>query len=255
MKRRDFLVGSIAAAGAVAYGRAQDTALMAKLDRISVMSGCFGTLLAETRDYSQPTPPKELDIMDFPQMLADRYHLHHVEVQQFHFLSTEPAYFEKFLGRLKKAKSRMADMPLELDTSGFDGIISPCSPDPQVRAHAVELTKQWIDRAAMLECPSVMVNQGRVFGENLTPIIDALKELRDYGASKNVAIIMEERGPVPIETLVKIIKDSGIHANPDMGNFKDAEATEKGLRLLYPLALTVSHVKWNPEKYDLKKVI
>ncbi len=255
MRRRDFLIGSIAAAGAVAYGGAQDFPLMAKLDRVGVMSGCFGNLLAQTRDYSQPTPPKELDIMDFPQMLAERYHLHNVEVQQFHFLSTEPSYFETFLGRLKKAKSRMVDMPLELDTSGFDGTISPCSSDPQIRAQAIELTKQWIDRAAMIECPSVMVNQGRTFGDNLNPIIDALKELRDYGASKNVAIIMEERGPIPIETLVKVIRDSGIHANPDMGNFKDQEATEKGLRLMYPLALTVSHVKWNPEKYDFKKVV
>jgi hypothetical protein len=107
----------------------------------------------------------------------------------------------------------------------------------------------------MIECPSVMINQGRVFGDNLSPIIDALKQLRDYGASKNVAIIMEERGPIPVETLVKVIRDSGIHANPDIGNFKDQEATYSGLRLMYPLALTVSHVKWNPEKYDFAKVI
>ena len=172
MRRRDFLIGSIAAASAVACGGAQDVPLMAKLDRVGVMSGDFGDLLAETRDWSQPTPPKELDIMDFPQMLAERYHIHNVEVQQFHFLSMEPSYFEKFLGRLKKAKSRMVDMPLELDTSGYSGTLSPCSPDPQIRAHAIELTKQWIDRAAMIECPSVMVNQGRTFGDDLTLVID-----------------------------------------------------------------------------------
>ena len=66
---------------------------------------------------------------------------------------------------------------------------------------------------------------------------------------------MEERGPIPIETLVKVIRDSGIHANPDMGNFRDEEATETGLRLMYPLAITVSHVKWNPEKFDFAKVV
>jgi sugar phosphate isomerase/epimerase len=255
MRRRDFLIGSIAAAASAACVGAQDVPLMAKLDRVGAMSGDFDELLAETRDWSRPVPPKELDIMDFPQMLAERYGIHNVEVQQFHFLSMEPAYFEKFLGRLKRAKSRMVDMPLELDTSGYSGTISPCSPDPQIRAHAVELTKQWIDRAAMIECPSVMVNQGRVFGDNLTPIIDALKTLRDYGESKKVAIIIEERGPIPIDTLVKVIKDSGIHANPDIGNFRDEESTEKGLRLMYPLALTVSHVKWNPARFDFKKAI
>jgi len=156
---------------------------------------------------------------------------------------------------LKKAKSRMIDMPLELDTSGYSGTISPCSSDPQIRAHAIELTKQWIDRAAMIECPSVMVNQGRTFGADLTPIIDALKTLRDYGEPKKVAIIIEERGPIPIDTLVKVIKDAGIYANPDMGNFKDEESTERGLHLMYPLALTVSHVKWNPQKFDLAKAV
>ncbi len=77
----------------------------------------------------------------------------------------------------------MVDMPLELDTASGDdsGTITTCSPDPQIRAHAIELTKQWIDRAAMIERPSVMVNQGRTWGDDLTPIIDALKTLRDYG--------------------------------------------------------------------------
>ena len=112
-----------------------------------------------------------------------------------------------------------------------------------------------IDRAAMIECPSVMVNQGRTFGDNLTPIIDALKTLRDYGESKKVAIIMEDRGSIPIDPLVKIIKESGICANPDMGNFKDEESRERGLRLMYPLALTVSHVNWNPSTFDFKKAI
>jgi sugar phosphate isomerase/epimerase len=254
MRRRDFLIGSIAAACSTCVG-AQDLPLMAKLDRVGVMSGDFENLLAETRDWSQPVPPKELDIMDFPQMLAERYNIHNVEVQQFHFLSMEPAYFERFHGRLNKAKSRMVDMPLELDTSGYSGTISPCSSDPQIRAHAIELTKQWIDRAAMIECPSVMINQGRAFGDDLTPIIDALKTLRDYGEPKKVAIIIEERGPIPIDTLVKVITDSGIHANPDIGNFKDEESTEKGLRLMYPLAKTVSHVKWNPGKFDFAKAI
>ena len=228
---------------------------MAKLDRVGVMSGDFDNLLAETRDWSQPVPPKELDIMDFPQMLAERYDIHNVEVQQFHFLSMEPSYFEKFHGRLKKAKSRMVDMPLELDTSGYSGTISPCSSDPQIRAHAIELTKQWIDRAAMIECPSVMVNQGGAFGDDLTPIIDALKTLRDYGEPRRVRNRHRRTGTDPYRHLVKVIKDSRITPNPDIGNFRDEESTERGLRLMYPLAKTVSHVKWNPGKFDFAKAI
>lgn len=224
---------------------------MSKLERVGVMVNFPG--LKETRDWSQPTPPGEIDIMDVPDLLAHRYHIHNIEVQQFHFLSLEPSYYEQFLGRLKKANSRMVDMPLELDTSGYSGTISPCSSDPQIRAHAIELTKQWIDRAAMIECPSVMVNQGHTIAADPDAAIEGLKIVREYGESKNVAIIMEERGrDIPIETLVRVIKESGIYANPDMGNFGDEQATENGLRLMYPLAKTVSHVKYTPERFSLE---
>lgn len=255
MRRRDFLMGSIAAAATAASGVSQDIVIKSKLDRIGAMSGNFSDLLTQATDWSQPVTSGRLDIMDFPAMLAERYGIHNVEVEDRHFLSLDPAYYEKFHARLQRAKSRMINIDLELDTTGYSGTISPCSPDPQIRAHAIELTKQWIDRAAMIECPSVMPNQGRTWGEDLTPIIDALKSLRDYGASKNVAIILEERGSVPIDTLVKVIRESGIHANPDMGNWKDEASMERGLRLLYPFALTVSHVKWNPDRFSLATAV
>ena len=255
MKRRDFLIGSMAAASVTAYGTAQDTVLMSKLDRVGAMSGNFDGLLKEVRDWSQPAAPGPLDIMDFPSMLASRYHIHNVEVQQIHFLSIEPSYFDKFHARLQKANSRMVNMPLELDESGYRGIMSPCSPDPQIRAHAIDLTKQWIDRSAMIECPSIMPNQGMLLEGDLTPAIDALKQLADYGSSKGVSIILEPRGKTPIDTLVKVIKAAGIYANPDIGNFGNEENTERGLRLMYPLAKTVSHVKWNPERFNFATAI
>jgi hypothetical protein len=249
MRRRDFLMGATAAACA----KAQDNS--EKLKRVGCMSGCFGSLMAETRDWSQPVSPKQLDIMDFPEMLADRFHIHNVEVQQFHFLSLERSYFRKFLDRVKKAKSRMIDVPLELDEKGYSGTVSPCSPDPEIRARAIDLTKQWIDRAAIIECPSVMINQGMMLPEDLRPIIEALKTLSAYGKSKKVAVIMENRGKTPPETLAKVIQASGTYANPDIGNFPDEETRERGLRLLYPLSITVSHVKRNPARFDFARAI
>jgi hypothetical protein len=256
MKRRDFLMGSITAVATAASGMSQDIVIKSKLDRIGAMSGNFSELLTQVGDWSQPAMAGKLDIMDFPDMLADRYGIHNVEVEDRHFLSLESAYYEKFHARLQKAKSRMINIDLELDNIGYRGRITPCSPDPQIRAHAIELTKQWIDRAALIECPGVMVNQGRTWGNDLTPIIDALKLLRDYGQPKNVTIIMEERGPsITIDTLVKVIQESGIHANPDMGNWKDEQSMERGLRLMYPLAPTISHVKWNPDRFSLATAV
>jgi hypothetical protein len=90
---------------------AQDIVIMSKLDCIGAMSGDFDTLLAETRDWIQPVAPGKLDIMDFPAMLAHPYGIHNVEEQQFHFLSMERSYCEKFHGWLQKAKCRMVDIP------------------------------------------------------------------------------------------------------------------------------------------------
>ena len=42
-----------------------------------------------------------------------------------------------------------------------------------------------------------------------------------------------------------------IHANPDMGSWKNEQSMERGLRLTYPLALTVSHAKWNSDRFGL----
>jgi len=73
---------------------------------------------------------------------------------------------------------------------------------------------------------------------------------------KNVAIIMEERGPgIPIDTLAKVIQESGVHASPDMGDWKNEESMERGLRLMYLLAITVSHVKWNPDRFSLATAV
>jgi hypothetical protein len=252
MRRRDFLI----AAAAASAGRATAEDNSAKLKHVGCMSGSFGNLMTETRDWSRPLEPGKLDIMDYPEMLADHFGIHNVEVQQFHFLSLDPSYYKKFLGRVKKAHSRMIDMPLELDDKGYSGTISPCSADPQNRARGVELTKQWIDRAALIECPSVMINQGMTLPDDLAPVIEALKTLSAYGKSKKVYVIMEDRGRTTPEALVALMKASGTYANPDIGNFPDEETRERGLRLLYPLAVTVSHVKMNQRRpFDFAKAI
>jgi hypothetical protein len=255
MRRRDFLLASAASTPFLGVAGAQDAATRAKLERVSVMSNDFDTLMTEVRDWSHEATPKQLDIMDFPEMMADRYHIHHVDVLNINFLSMEPSYCRKFSGRLKKAKSKIANMPVELDEKGYAGIVSACSPDPALRAKAIDLTKKWIDIASMMACPSIMVNQGtRALPEDLAPCVDALRTLSAYGKSKKVAVIMENRGRTPPEELAQLIRASGTYANPDIGNFPDEDARARGLRLLYPLSYNVSHVKMSP-RFDFANAI
>ena len=110
MKRREFLMSSAAAAAARGmWGQSPDAA---KLSRIGVMSLCFESSIL--KDPAHPDDPKRtLDLMDFPDMMAERLGVHNVEIQHEHFFSTEPAYFQQFLGRVKKAKSRVSQINLE----------------------------------------------------------------------------------------------------------------------------------------------
>ncbi len=238
MRRRDFLAGTAAAASLAGLGRAQSAALSPKLDRISVMSNSFSSL-ATIWDRTKPMAPKELDMMDFPDALAERLHLHNIEVCNINLLSMEPSYTKRFKERVDKAKSKVVNLVVEIDPpeTRYRGRISVCSPDPAIRAQALETTKQWIDIAAMLGSPSIMPNQGTSYmTEDLTPAIEGLKALADYGKTKNVLVILEPRGgKLTPEQLVGLLKASGTYANPQI-------RTEEGLRLLYPLARTVQHV-------------
>jgi sugar phosphate isomerase/epimerase len=249
MRRREFLISCGIAAHLTTEAQLQSSN---KLDRVCVLSWSFRNLFARTRDKGVPPPAKDFDILDFPDMIADRYHLHNVEVQSMYFASTEPSYFLEFEKRLKRAKSRLIDIPLEFDDEpGPTPTIS--SRDVKLREHAIELSMQWIDRAAELGARTVMPNQGRVNDANLTLTIDSLKKLKAHGDSRNIGVILENRGTSAgrPEVLARIIKASEIYANPDFGNFPDKATCERGLRELFPLVDGLCHVKLNRAKFDL----
>lgn len=245
MNRRDFLFASAAAVAASVtspLSSAQDAVTRAKLERISLLTNDFEGILPEVwGDWTKQPPPLKMNMLDLPEAVADRLHLHHVEVCNINLLSMEPSYIREFKERLHNAKSRVVDLIVELDPreTRYRGHVSVCSPDPAIRAQAIEETKKWIDIAAVLGSPSIMPNQGvHYLPEDLTPAIEGLKALVDYGKPKGVVVILEPRGE-RLEQLVKLIKGSGAYSNPQIG-------TEEGLRLLYPLARTVQHIEGGP---------
>jgi len=265
MQRREFLIGAGLAAGA---GKLRaDRPDQARLDRIAIMSLCFNPVI---KSAAHPDDPKRtLDILDLPDMIAERYGVHHVELQHAHFASTEPGYLEEYRGRLKKAKSQMNQINVEF------GTLNISSPDPVLRLETIDLTKKWIDHAVILGCPRIMVNQGTLAPEVRQSAIDTLMTVNAYAKTKKVFITMENRGgggggragtpapnpaatpqtpprppSPPWEVVVEVIKASGIWANPDIGNFPDEEARAAGLRVMYPLSSGSSHCHYNPERYS-----
>ncbi len=120
MNRRAFLFNSAAAvytAGRTARAQGAD-----KLEQVSVMTSYYGTRMPDVRDHGAPKVKKDLDLRDFPDMMADHFHIHNVEVQQMYFPADGlSAYLTDFRNRLRKAKSRVTNMPLEFDDQGHAG--------------------------------------------------------------------------------------------------------------------------------------
>jgi sugar phosphate isomerase/epimerase len=265
MHRREFLATTAVALGAARRAGAQ-APTAAKLSRLAIMTYSFQRILKAPN--AAPSPARVLDFFDMPEMFADRYKVHNLEVQHSHFASSEPSYFKEFLARLAKTKSRVSNINLEL------GPMNISSPDPVLRTQAVDLTKRWIDHAVTLGSPRVMINQGALTEEVKPTAIDALKRMGDYGRSKNIRVGMEPRGPVGgrrggapepagpppppfYMTMAEVIKASGTHSNPDIGNYGGDQAFQHaGMRALFPLHGGNCHIKaLTPPQYDLVAAI
>jgi len=287
IKRREFLIGSaVAAEAARAWGQAEDRA---KMDRVAVMSYSFDLIMksAAGADDRQRT----LDILDFPDEMAQRYGIHNLEIQQEHFRSTEPDYLGEFKNRLTKAQSRVTQLVLELGAHNIS------TTDPAVRSETIELTNQWIDRAVFLSAARVMINQGTLAPDVRTTAAETLKTIKAYADAKKVMVTVENRddppgyvsstvrdgggrhgaagaprsaaGGVPNsaaaaptarppehtwEDEVYLIRAAGVWANPDVASFPDNAAREAGLRVMYSMA-TSSHFKYMPNLFDSARAI
>jgi hypothetical protein len=87
-----------------------------KRARICISTWSFHNLFPQTRDEkAPPITERPLDVLEFPEMIADRYHVHNLEVVAPHFASTEASYLRDFKSRLERAHSRLINIPIDID--------------------------------------------------------------------------------------------------------------------------------------------
>jgi sugar phosphate isomerase/epimerase len=216
-----------------------------RLDRVGVSTWSFHKLFEATDDGSPPGA--RLALLDFPQMIADRYQVHNLEFVAPHFASLEPAYLEELKASLRRARSRLINIPVDIPEIQEGGGLS--DPSPEIRNAAIAGSKQWIDIARQLGARSVRCDPGGMNPEDLTLTIDSYRRLAAYGHAKGIDVLIENHGQVGSEhpgALVKIFRAVGgtfIGALPDFGNFPDEATRLRGLPLLFPYARTVCHAK------------
>jgi sugar phosphate isomerase/epimerase len=248
MDRREFLIKSAIVAASTALTGAKSSK---GLDRLTVLSWSFRDAFANTRSKNGWVPEKDLDILDYPEMIADTYQIHKLEIQTM-YLQPEASFIAELNKRLKKAKSRVVNIAGE---PHGDTIKNIGSANEKGRAEAIEVYKGWIDYAAQIGSPNLMINQGDLY-DDVNPLIDSGKKLAAYGHSKKVVVSAEPRGTSgrQPEIFVKVLRESGMRATVDIGNFSD-EARERGIRLLMPLAANTCHIKYNPARYDFATIM
>ncbi|EAQ42084.1 sugar phosphate isomerase/epimerase [Polaribacter sp. MED152] len=142
-----------------------------------------------------------------------------------------------------------------------DGEGDLADPSEDVRNMAVESHKKWIDAAAKLGCHSIRVN---TFGTNdpaiwKNAVVDGLKKLSAYAATKNINVLCENHGWLSSDAdlLMEAINEVNMEncgTLPDFGNWcvkrkdgaKWGECEEeykdkyKGIELMMPEAKAVS---------------
>ena len=264
MKRRDFLTRVAAAAPLIADlttpARAQSVVNSAKLARISIMTYNY------TSRLKLPGQPSNADrniaVLDIPQMFADTWGVHNVEFQHSHFESTETSYLMELRARIGKAGSRMTQINVEF------GQMTVSAPDPVLRDQAIDLTMKWVDHAAVLNCPRVMINQGQLSQANMAVSGAALKRIAEYAKSKDVKISVETRTPGPGENagshrgttewefVKQLVEESGACSNVDIGNLMatDQAALHTAIKALFPSSTGNMHIKLSPN-WDLATAI
>jgi sugar phosphate isomerase/epimerase len=211
-----------------------------KLQRVCVSSWSFHTFFE--RDSKNPAKVL-MDVLDFPEMVADRYRVHHVEIVLPHFADPDPGRIAEFKKRLAKAHSRVVNMPLDFAVLWNKPAIS--SSDAAERNAALGMYKSGIDTAAQIGSPTVRCDPGVVNLDDPSLTVDGYKQLAAYAGAKGIKVVVENHGPIAKdpEALVGILKAAGVGSLPDFGNFPDEETRERGLRALFPLADDLAHAK------------
>ena len=278
MRRRDFLTflfGVTAAANAglraFAQSRRRQAAhrappVSSKLERVGISSWSFHNYFQSTRESSVSPPAERLALLDFPQMIADRYKVYNLEFVAPHFASVEPAYLQELKANLTRTHSRLINIPVDIPEIWHGGGLS--DPDEAVRDAAIEASKKWIDIAKQLGARSVRCDPGGFNPDDLSLTIDSYRKLAAYGRTKNVAVLIENHGEIGSqhpEALVQVFRAVGglfIGALPDFGNFPDNDTRLRGLPLLFPFGRTVCHAKGldldangNETAFDFEKCV
>jgi sugar phosphate isomerase/epimerase len=229
--RREFLAG---AALAATQTMALPMFVDAQVDppfKISLAQWSFHKALHEGR----------MDHLDFAKVARTEFDIGAIEYVNTFFKdkATDAAYLAEMNRRARD--HGVFQHLIMIDVEGRLG-----DPDPALRATAVDNHKKWVDAARTLGCITIRVNaesEGTP-GEQQKLCADGLRRLTEYGASRDINVIVENHGDLSshgdwLAGVMKLVNHPRCGTLPDFGNFTDYDRY-KGVEEMMPYAKAVS---------------
>jgi sugar phosphate isomerase/epimerase len=225
------VLGGLRPTGAMAFGRRAEPAYKISLAEWSLHKALFD---------------KKLDHLDFAKTAKEEFGIEAVEYvnQFFKDRAKDMAY-------LSDMKQRAADVGVKGLLIMIDGEGQLGDPDKAERAKAVENHHKWVEAAKFLGCYAIRVNAGSKgsYEEQQKLAADGLRQLSEFGAKHNIAVIVENHGGLSsngawLAGTIKLVDLPNCGTLPDFGNFRVSDKEEydryQGVAELMPYAKAVS---------------
>lgn len=226
-------------------------------DRICVASYPFREFIVDPDEPGSKSQGNRIELKEFAAHIVAKFKIDKVELWSGHFPSTDPKYLEQLRAAVKAANAAVINMAV-------DGEVSPYAADGTQREKAIAFSKQWVDVAASIGCPSIRTNipDAKDSQPDVGRAAESLARVVEYASSKNVIVNLENDNPVSEDPffLLKVIeqvKSPWLHALPDFANTL-ASGTEKhaysGVNAMFGHAYNICHVKEFETAHDGKLV-
>jgi len=177
----------------------------------------------------------QFSLLELPRVMRDELDMRVIDLNTSSLASMDDAYLDQCREAAEKAGCVFTNMKMNQRN------VDMSSADEATRRSAIAIYKASIDAASRLDCrwarplPLPELPDVKIY-------VASYQELADYGAERNVAMLVENYGwmqgdPNSVVKLVEAIGRS-VAPCPDTGNWNDNETRYAGLAETFPTAVT-----------------
>lgn len=237
VSRRYFLQTSSGALAVCGFNQLQHQARSSqKAQAVSSLEGALG-ITTSSLAYQMSAKPKKgkMTLLELPNILRNELGMTVIDLNTSTLAATDKKYLDRIRAAADKAGCILTNLKMNQRNLDMNSV------DDTIRNKALTTYKQSIDVASHLGLkwarPLPLAKQ-----PDMKIHIASYRELCEYGAERNVQLLVENYGwmqndPESVVKLVKAIGDN-VAACPDTGNWDSESLRYAGLEKTFPIAVT-----------------